>query len=283
MSDFNDIFKDYPDYDVFEDKKSEIGRNPKAYKNDEFIEYDEKRDFRNQRKEQVREEYYQEEEHSTDYGDDYGVYRVYEEKVRNYATIFFFPIVIIWLESVLKLACGQELMNGSMFFVVLFSLSLSGVLTTLCTLFGEKFNRVIVNIITIALSVLFCVQIVSFNLTGNFLTFSHYIPTQQSLDGFQAVMDVMSDKVYYLLACFAPSVLYLFLGRFIFPFRRTPVPAKVCLLLATVLLYFSAVTVINFDKSSAKGNYAVYNQTENLNEIQQKFGLITMERKDIFN
>lgn len=290
MNDFNDIFKDYPDYDVFDDSKSEIGKKPKAYRNDEFIEYDEKRDF-HRKKQTVRanvtnrnvpDEYPPEEEHSTDYGDDFGVYRVYEDKVRNYATIFFFPIVIIWLEGVLRVACGQPLLSGNMFFVVMFSLSFSAVLTTVCTLFGERFNRVLVNIISIALSVLFCVQIVSFGLSGSFLTFSGYISAQQTLEGFQAVMDTMSDKIYYLLACFLPSVLQLFLGRFIFPFRRTPFPAKVCLLLAAVLLYFSAVTVINFDRSAEKGNYATYYQAENSNEVQEKFGLITMERKDIF-
>lgn len=282
MNDFNDIFKDYPDYDVFDDKKSEIGKKPKAYKNDEFIEYDEKRDFRTKKQVEIVDDAEPEEEHSTDYRDDYGVYRVYEDKVRNYATIFFFPVIIIWLEAVLRLACGQALLTGSMVFVVLFSLSFSAVLTTVCTLLGERFNRVLVNIIAVALSVLYCVQIVNFNLSGDFLLFSQYIPAEQSLADFQAVMDVMSDKVYYLLACFAPSVLYLFLGRFIFPFRRTPVPAKVCLLLAAVLLYFSAVTVINFDRSTPKGNYAIYNQQVSSTEMQEKFGLITMQRKDIF-
>lgn len=281
MSDFNDIFKDYPDYDVFGDSKSEIGKKPKAYKNDEFIEYDAKRDFRGRA--QVEEDFAEEEpEHSTDYRDDYGVYRVYEDKVKNYATIFFFPVVILWLEGVLRVACGQTLLGGSTVFVVLFSLSFSAVLTAVCTLFGERFNRVLVNLIAIALSVLYCVQIVSFNLSGEFLLFSQYIPVEQTLDGFQAVMDTMSDKVYYLIACFAPSVLYLFLGKFIFPFRRTPLPAKICLLLAAVLLYFSAVTVINFDRSSPAGNYAVYHQAEITNDMQEKFGLITMERKDIF-
>lgn len=295
MSNLNDIFEMYPDYDVFDDKKSEIGKKSKAYKNDEFIEYDEKRDFRN-KKQTVRvsvknrdnvqrvprENYEEEPEHSTDYRDDYGVYRVYEDKVRNYATIFFFPVVMVWLESVLRFACGESLMSFSMVFVVLFSLSFSAVLTTVCTLFGERFNRVLVNIIVVGLSVWYCVQIVNFNLSGTFLLFSQYIPAEQTLDGFQAVMDTMSDKVYYLLACFAPSVLNLFLGKFIFPFRRTPVPAKVCLLLAAVLLYFSAVIVINFDRSSPAGNYATYYQSESLNEVQEKFGLLTMQVKDIF-
>ena len=293
MSDFNKIFDSFPDYDVFDPNNREIknSRQEKVYGDNDYIEYDEKRDFRNKKTEpqppiNQREIPYKdnEAEHSTDYRDDFGVYKVYEEKIRNYGTMFFFPATVVWLECILRLGCGQSLMNYNMFFVVLFSLSFSVVPTILSTLFTERFNRALAKIITATLTIWYCIQIVHFALNGTFLLFSDYTPPEQTLSNLNAVMDTMSDKVYYLLLCFVPFVFNLFFGKYIFPFRPIRVPAKICLLLVGVLLHFSAITVISFDKNTLTpySNYSVYHQQAHSNLVQEKFGLYTMQIKDLF-
>lgn len=290
MSDFNELFDSFPDYDVFDPNNKEIKseRLEKVYTDNDFIEYDAKRDFRNRKPVrphpvpgEVIEE--PEEEHSTDYRDDYGVYRIYEEKVKNYATIFFFPFSVLWLEFVLRLSCGQPLFTFGTAFVVLFSLSFSAVITTVCTLFGEKFNRFLAKIILLILTIWYCTQLVHFGLNNSFFMFSSHVPTEMTLEGFNTIMDMMSDKVYYLLACFVPFVFNLFLGKYFFPFRKIRVPAKICLLLVAVLLHFTAVTLISFDKSSQKSetNYSAYHQSADDKLLQENFGLYTMQRKDL--
>lgn len=281
MDDLNKLFDSFPDYDVFDDKNSNIGKKEKIYGDDDFIEYKPPTTKAEPIRNFIPNETEEEPEHSTDYRDDFGVYRVYEKKIKNYLTIFFFPFTVLWLECVLRLACGQTLLTFNMIFVVLFSLSFSAVLTVICTFFGEKFNRAIVNIIVTALTVWYCLQTVHFNLNGNFLLFSSYTPMEQSLNQINAIMEVMSDKVFYLLVAFVPLVLNLFVGKYMFPFRRIRIPAKICLLLVAVLMYFTAITAISFNKNSGNptGNYATYHYGTN-NNIQENFGVLAMGLKD---
>ena len=291
MSNFNELFDSFPDYDVFDPNNKEIksSRMEKVYGNNDFIEYDEKRDFRNKKpihQQQVHrqipvEEPEQEPEHSADYGDDFGIYKIYENKIKNYATIFFFPLSILWLECGLRLGCGETLFSFNMVFVVLFSLSFSAVLTTFCTLFPERLNRVMVKILLFMLTIWYCTQLVHFGLTQSFITFSSFRFELPGTSEIEKIMDMMSDKVYFLLMCFVPFVFNLFVGKYIFPFRKIQIPAKICLVLVAVLLHFSAVTLISFDKNSENplSNYSVYHESNNSNALQEKFGLYTMQIK----
>lgn len=284
MNNINDIFDAFPDYDVFDEKNSEIkpAKKKRRRKKDEFryIQYDERNDFRNEQDD----EDYEEPEHSTDYRDDYGVYRVYEERIKNSVSLLFFPFTFVWLESILRLGCSENLYSFSMVFVVLFSLSLSGIFTLLMTFFGEKFNRTMVKILVAVITVFYCFQMIYFNLNGCFWWFGGSSDKSGgSLAAFNKVMDVMSDKVVYLLCCFVPLVLFLFFGKFIFPFRKIRIQGKICLILAAVLLHFSALTFISFDKKteSPKSNYAVYHQQAEKEVVQERFGLYTMITKEI--
>lgn len=286
MSNINEMFDAFPDYDVFDERNAEIrpARKKRRGKTDGFnyIQYDEKKDFRNNLPDEEYDDF-QEAEHSTDYRDGYGVYRVYEERIKNSASIFFFPFTFIWLEVFLRLGCLQPLYSFSMLFVVLFSLSISGVFTALLTFFGEKFNRAVVKIVVALITLFYCFQMVYFNLESCFWWFSKSANADGSIAEFNRVMDVMSDKVGYLLFSFLPLVLFFFFGKYLFPFRRTRFPAKVCLILAAVLLHFSALTLISFDKKTEnpKSNYAVYHQLTEKEVVQERFGLYTMVTKEI--
>lgn len=287
MSNLNELFDAFPDYNVFDENEEKNNRVNRTKSEDfKFIQYDEKRDFRvKQPPAQNAVEFPPEAEHSVDYRDDYGVYKVYETRRKNYATIFFFPFTLIWLETFLRIGCQQTLLSFNMIFVVLFSLSFSQLLTVICTFLNSKLNRALVAITTALITVWYCIQIVHFNYYQNFLLISSFKPTPPEPSTFNAIMDVTSYKVFYLLACFVPFVFFLFFGKYIFPFRKIRIAGKICLILLAVLLYFTTATAISLDKNtkSNTSNYFVYHQSCDSKIVQERFGLLTMQRIDFFS
>ena len=183
----------------------------------------------------------------------------------------------------MRLGCNQSLLTFNLIFITFFSLSISCVFTIISTFFFQKLNRFIVSVITFILTIIYYIEIIFFNLNGTFLPLSKLSFSFIEINDFNNIMNMMSEKVIYLLLVFLPFVLFLFTKKSIFPFKPIPFKGKFALLLLCILLHFTALGIITIDKPSAnpQGIYYIYNNSEKTTEIQEKFGFYTMEKLEI--
>ncbi len=272
ITDFDKLTENLPEYDVFNDS-TPIGATPKKAKDIGFIEYDEETDFRNTYNQEPPEE---EEDHHTDYDDGFGVYQVEEKRRHNILTLLMFPLSILWLEIMLRINCQQNILSFSLIYICVFSFAFAGFFTLICTFADEKFNRTLANIILLLLTLLYLIQGIYFNSSGEFLTLSSFSKISWS----EFFGGISANFIPLILMCI-PLLLNLIFGRFIFPFRRIIAVGKIFLALAIVILHILGIGIIAIDNICLPRSDKIYYTQLDANASQQRFGLLTTERLDV--
>lgn len=264
MADINDLFEAFPDYNVFDGSSNASPQPPKppAVKSKQAR-------AKNTKSRPV-----------DDYGDDFGIYRVEKRIQRNFTTIFYFPFLFLWLEFILRFSCGETLLTINYLYVFLYTVSLSSLFMFLCSFFNSKINRNICRVLSFFITALYIVQIVYFRIFGSFLTLSEGTLGEVT---FENITDAVADRGFFLMVAVIPLLLMIFAGKFIFPFRKVHIPAKIVLVLATVIFYFITIGttfVTDFLRIDTQANSIINDNFKSV-EIQEHFGLAFMTEKDI--
>lgn len=218
---------------------------------------------------------------SADYNDGFGIYIEQKNSNRNFLSIFFFPFAALWCEFILRYGCSESFGFNSVLYTFLFTVAITSVLTILCTLGPQRFNRCLCHFFTALLTIWFEFQLLFHSAYGTFARMSK-------------LGDTNFGKVFSSIgACFLPFVLMLVplalnlvFGKKIFYFRRILIPAKISLALIAVLFYLSAITLISMSKNNPYHftSYKLYNKkfsTFEASETADRFGLLTMQGLDI--
>ena len=237
MPDINELFEQLPDYDV----SSAVERD------------------------------------KSDYGDGFGVYVVKKQYIRNYITIFFFPIVVLWLEMFLRMAVGGDFGFNCLLYTFIFSMVISCALTLLCTFGSRGVNLVFRNIFTLLLTLWFVFQLLYRTAYGSFFAFAH----NKGVD-FGKLFSYAADKAIYIGLLCVPLLFSLIIRHKLFTFKRIRIPAKISLVLLAVLMQLSVSTMISLSKHNPYVNtsYNLYRLELKENEAADRFGLLTMQRLD---
>ncbi len=82
---------------------------------------------------------------------------------------FVLPINLIFMEIIIRVLSGATFFGWGLAPTLLFSVVLGGILTVLCSFFGEKVNRRMLIGVQCALSVWYCVQIIYQSFFGRFM------------------------------------------------------------------------------------------------------------------
>lgn len=263
MADINDLFDAFPDYNVFNDstaqtspKQNRVNRTGKQPKNVQ--------DFRR----------------NDDYDDGFGVYEEKREIKQNFSTILFFPILILWLEATMRFSLGQSFMTINLLYVFLFSMPIASVLTLLCTFGNSKLNRHFVRILTLVITLWYCMQMIYHQIFDTFMVF---FKAHQCIMSFDSFINALTEQRFYLLMAAVPLIFFSFLGKFTFPFKKVNIPAKIVLILLAVLFQLFAATSVLLSKTftGSDETYQCYHGEFTEQNTQEHFGMLTMERFDV--
>ena len=255
MSGLNDMFNEFPDYDVFTGETEPVKK-------------------RRRKPKPIRENTRDPE----DYGDGFGIYVERKEYTRNFITVFYFLILILFLELVLRLSLLESFGFNSLLYTFTLSVPISAVLTFICTLFSQKVNRILSNIFTFIICFWFAFQLLYRVAEKHFFTFSKPSPIE-----FDALWKALTERGLIVAVMLVPFVFNLLVGGKVFAFRRIRIPAKVTLLLVAALFQLTTMTMISLSKHNPYVNtsYNLYNLELDENEAADRFGLLTTQRLDI--
>ena len=262
MADFFDYVENLPDYNVFDDntapgRKEEMPPQRRAKKRREPLG-----------------------KNPLDYDDGYGIY--VERKVRghDYLTVFWFPILILWLEFMLRIGCGEGLGFNSILYTGAFSMVSACVLTVICTFGGRIFNLVLNNLFTFVLTIWFIIQLLYQGAEGSFMRLSDFTNADIS-----KLFGVIGDRILVMILMLLPFVFSVVIGWRVFTFKRIRIPAKVSLILLAILIHLSTATMISLSKNNpyVDTSYNLYNKSFKINESADRFGILTTQRLDLVN
>ncbi len=214
-----------------------------------------------------------------DYGDGFGEYYERKTRINNYVSVLFFPLLIIYLESVLRLSIGETFLSIGVIYTAFLTVPIACVLTVLCTFGSEALNRVLCNIFALLITLLFVAQILYQSVFNRLFTISG----ESRAPVFESVLKSLGDKAGFLIAAILPLVLSIIAGKYLFRFHKIRIPAKICLILVAVLFQLVSLTALSINRrsSSPVSSYNLYHHSLRINDAQERFGLLTAQRLDI--
>lgn len=200
-------------------------------------------------------------------------------------SFLYFPITVMWMEIIIKLSSGFSIVDG-LFFTSIFTISISCILTLLCTFFkSEKINRRIAIGVSTFLAIWYNAQLVYNNVFGTFFVISSITNggTTQALNSIDMIMTAIGSRIIYILLNFLPLALCIIFGKKTLSFKKANFKLKGILLAVAIITQIAGAFVATSGQgnSNTKSNYNLYCGELQQNAACERFGLYTMQRLDI--
>ncbi len=194
----------------------------------------------------------------------------------------FFPIAVIYMEIVLKIADYQNPLNIGLFFMTLFSLSIGFLLTMLCTLFSQKTNLRIARFISIFLWIWFSTQAVYHTIFKTFMVIYSIQGGGDAITNFwKAALNGIWRTSPVIILLFVPSLLLILFGKkFLLP-RKTNWRFSLLNAGASAVFYGLAVLIVFSSDTGDISSKFMYFDSFNPDLTVNRFGLLTTTRLDL--
>lgn len=203
------------------------------------------------------------------------------KKLKNNIYYLIIPLLLFYMEVVLKLYCFENIPARAFLYTGLFSLSIGFGVMLLCSFFSKKFNWILLRVILGLYLILCSVQIVYYSI---FKTFGTLYSAIEGMDAVAKFWSTTLTKVQagfsVLLLLLIPYILFLILGRRHVPEKKNARTALAILAGGLVAPYLLAVLLIVNDTSGILPVRYVYCESFIPDLTVAEFGAFTTLRLD---
>ncbi|AEY66327.1 phosphoglycerol transferase family protein, alkaline phosphatase superfamily [Clostridium sp. BNL1100] len=203
------------------------------------------------------------------------------DRLQHYGSILFFPISIIYLESVFKLAVFKELFNIGFIYMVLFSIPAGILLYLLCSLFNSRVNRILSIFLTVFLTFVYIVQIVYYQIFSTFLALFSLNGTNQVLQFWQEVLIAVKNNAGAIFLLLVPILFLLIFGRILFLAKKTTGKRKAFLAGGMICFQVAATILVSMSNTGELSTSFLYSKAVIPDLAVNRFGMLTTSRLDV--
>ena len=194
--------------------------------------------------------------------------------------VFFF-IVINFLEIMFGLFIFNTIKFSNYLNILFYSVIISILLSIISGIFKDKINTIITSIILFITGVLFCIQLVFYNVFKTFFSFS-ILGLSDQLNSFMGeTFKAIIDNILYIIVFLFPFILYLILRKKINLKRNTQKNYLVYLFML-VISVFGFIIYINSSKGIENGPYYLYHDVNSISLNLEKLGVCNSYGIDIY-
>ncbi|MHB8062832.1 MAG: LTA synthase family protein [Ruminiclostridium sp.] len=202
-------------------------------------------------------------------------------QINIYRVLFFFCLVIIYMELVFKISVFNELFNIGFVYMLLFSIPIGLILYTLSTCCDKKINRIIAIIITIGLTLIYIVQVVYYQVFTTFFALFSINGAGQALQFWYEILIAISKKAVTIIFLLLPLSFLIIFGKKIMPLEKTKLSFKVILVGIAVFFQLMTTTLITLSNYGELSTHFLYSGSIIPNLSVNRFGLLTNTRLDV--
>lgn len=204
-------------------------------------------------------------------------------KSKNILNFIFFPILILYFETLLKILIYERVFNIGYVYMCFFSLPFGFVFYLLSTGFNEKTNKIIFYSIIIVLTIFYGIQIMYYKVFFTFTSiYSVIVGTKNALNFTDIISSALLGNIPELITVLIPIILTVKFHKKI-QFEKTPKQNILKIALSAVIIQSAIVfAVLSSDKGMLSPSY-LYSETFMIVDSVDKFGLLTTGRLDIKN
>lgn len=202
--------------------------------------------------------------------------------MKKIARILFFPVLIVYFETILKISSYDNVFNAGYVFMCLFSLPAGIVFFIATSAFSEKWNKIIYVAVTSILTFYYAAQMTYFKIFSTFASLYFFIGAGKAAQFMDVLEDAVLRNIHMLILMLIPSALSLiFVKKMKFP-KNNSRNIKFSAAAALCLQIFVVMLVLSSDKGMLSSSY-LYRETFLVVDSIDRFGLLTTGRLDIQN
>ena len=202
---------------------------------------------------------------------------------KNIRYIIFFPITIIYFESVLKISLFKTLVGTGYLNMLLFSIPIGLLMSLLITNFREKENKIILILLTILLSSIYISQFIYYKIFSTFLSLYSFIGASQAMQFWKEIIRALSKDIASFIFLCLPMLLVITFIKKMKPIFSISRKLKIKIFgLATIIQVIIIGIVLNSNKGELSYHY-LYSESFIIDKSVSSFGLLTTERLDCKN
>ena len=204
-------------------------------------------------------------------------------KSNNILKLIFFPVLIIYFETLLKFFTYERVFNIGYVYMCFFSLPFGFIFYLLSTGFKEKANKLIFYSILAFLSLYYGAQIVYYRIFFTFTSFySIFVGAGKALNFTNIIFSGLRDSALELITIFIPIILvFKFHKKFHFEQIHKKYIFKIAIS-SVIIQSLIVFAVLSSDTGMLSPSY-LYSETFLVVDSVDKFGLLTTGRLDIKN
>ncbi len=197
--------------------------------------------------------------------------------------IIFFPVVIIYFESVLRISVFKTLFDVGYINIILFSVPIGLLMGLLVTNFSEKENKIVLILLLVLLSIIYIIQYIYYKIFSTFLSLYSFIGASQAMQFWEEIIRAISKDIGSFVFLCLPLALIIIFNKKIKPISIYNKKLKlkiigIAALVQTVIL----LIVINSNTGELSYHY-LYTESFVIDKSVSSFGLLTTERLDCKN
>lgn len=192
------------------------------------------------------------------------------------------PLLIIYFETVLKIAAYDAVINEGFIFMCLFSLPLGFVFYLLSTSFKEKTNKRIFIGIVYGLTIYYSGQLIYYKIFSTFASLYFFIGAGKAAQFYKILLNGIKESLLPLMFILMPAAA-LSVNHKKISLGKTP-KKLLCGVAASAaaIQLIAVIFVVSSDEGVLSPSY-LYNDAFLVKESIDKFGLLTTGRLDIKN
>lgn len=197
-------------------------------------------------------------------------------KLKSQAMVILYFIICLFLEVCFRLLTNNKIFNVSLWYVILFSLFISLLLSIINTSFSPKINKTLFFISLIILGLLFSLHYCIFKIFGFYFDLSLLKATDQVMEFASDGVKLVLKNIGGVLLFFIPLIL---LGIFHknLEFKRRKVKLNLLKLIPTLMVYILLLFSYKINKTANK----LYFKINNIELCLKNFGVINTSLIDL--
>ena len=205
-------------------------------------------------------------------------------QIKSIAFIFFFPVVFLYLELVLKAASFGALLDRTFFYTFLFSFAAGIIAYLICMIPKRRKVRRGLSIgILVFVCVIFCVEFFIKQTFTYFMGVRVIFAAAGDVAGsyMNTIFLIIVNGIGFIILFILPAVFYIFFGNRFFILSRPVLKTSAVLGGAAVVLHCIALLAINLSSWGVVTDKEFYTSQFDMTQSTSRFGLITCLRLDL--
>lgn len=202
---------------------------------------------------------------------------------KNTHYIFFFPVLIIYFEIVLKISLFNNLFNEGLLNMVLFSIPIGLLIYLLSTIFDERENKVIFILFTVLLTIIYCSQFVYYKIFSTFLSLYSFVGTSQAMQFWEEIARAILKEIIPFSFLLLPLIFIFVFHKKLKPIIKTERKLKLKIFGVGAIIQALIICIVQNSSDGDLSTHYLYSDSFIIDMSVDRFGLLTTERLDCKN